>query len=120
MTKVCPHCFDNKGLQRRIVDVRPHHPDGRCEFHPRFKGIPITAVAEIVDVVFRNNYGFGHYHPVLDDMAGENLFDILYSLTGAEDDRVRYRHDSLVLHRIEEATFRPERFLDLAEEDFNF
>lgn len=88
MTKVCPNCFGNKGLQSRIVDVRPQHPDGKCDFHSRFKGIPITAIAEIVDVVFRNNYGFSHYHPKLPDMAGESLSDVLYSLTGADDPRV--------------------------------
>lgn len=73
MMNVCPHCFENKGLQRRIVEIRPNFPDEKCDFHPRYKGVPIEKVAEIVDAVFRNNYGFGSYHPMLDDFKGDGL-----------------------------------------------
>ncbi len=47
-----------------MVKMRPEFEDGnRCDFHSRKKGIPVTAVAEIVDRVIRDNYGFGEYVP---------------------------------------------------------
>lgn len=88
MTRVCPECFDNTGLRRRLVAIRPEYPDEKCDFHPRLKGIPVEAVAEIVDVVFRNNYGFGRYHSMLDDFFGESLETTLYELVGADEDGV--------------------------------
>lgn len=88
MTRVCPECFDDKGLKRRLVEIRPKYPNEKCDFHPRLKGIPIEPVAGIVDVVFRNNYGLGRYHNMLDDFTGESLEETLYGLTGADDENV--------------------------------
>lgn len=88
MTLVCPDCFDQKGLQRRISDIRPLYNEGECDFHPRKKGVPIDAVAVVLDEVIRNNY-----YPSVDiDMFGnqnEGTFrEFLYDLTGADDDAV--------------------------------
>jgi hypothetical protein len=88
VTLVCPDCFGDSGLQRRIVDVRPDFDEGHCDFHPRKKGVPISAVAEIVDEVFRNRYTFGNYHPILDEFNGDDLTGTLWNLTEADDDRV--------------------------------
>ncbi|CAN5406880.1 hypothetical protein BH10PSE1_BH10PSE1_25830 [soil metagenome] len=88
MTHVCPECFQNVGLRRRLIEVRPKYPDNRCDFHPRLKGIPIQAVSEIIDSVFRNNYDFGRYHPLLDEFMGEGLESILHDLTGADNEQV--------------------------------
>lgn len=88
MTLVCPDCFGDSGLQRRIKEVRPNFPDEPCDFHPSKKGVPIAAVAEIVDPVFRNRYTFGNYHPIDDDFNGDDLHGTLLDLTQADDDRV--------------------------------
>lgn len=88
MTLVCTDCFGNKGLQRRIEEIRPQFPDEKCDFHPSKKGIPITEVAEIVDPVFRNEYTHGYYDHHYDDYAGDNLSGTLYELTEAHDDQV--------------------------------
>jgi len=98
MTLLCPACFDNKGLRRRIEDIRPDYDEGKCDFHPRRKGVPIEVVSGIVDEVFRANYGVGeiiqHYDPDPDEpyihrtQSGERLTDTLASLTGAIDERV--------------------------------
>jgi len=83
-TRFCPRCFANKGLERRLIDIRPQFPDERCSFHPTMKGIPAKDVAAIVDEVFRNNYDFGDYNSLTDDHNGEDLQTILYDLTGAD------------------------------------
>lgn len=79
---VCPDCFGNSGLQRRVIDIRPKFPDNKCELHPNKKGIPISEVAKIVDEVFRNRYTF------CPDDSGDGLDEKLYDLTEAGDDRV--------------------------------
>ena len=84
MTLVCTECFGDKGLRKRIVEVRPAFPNEKCDFHPTFKGIPVESVAQIVDVVFRNNYGIGYYNPILDDIGGRSLEEVIYDLTGAD------------------------------------
>ncbi|KZL23327.1 RES family NAD+ phosphorylase [Pseudovibrio sp. WM33] len=88
MTLVCPDCFGDAGLQRRIKDIRPAYQNTRCDFHPSKKGIPISAVAGIVDQVFRNQYTFGDYHPIYDDFVGDDLHGVLYGLTEADDGEV--------------------------------
>ncbi len=73
MTLLCPHCFSNKGLQQRLIEIRPSFSDDRCTFHPNLKGIPVKAVARIIDDVFRNNYGPGRYNMFHDEQEGEDL-----------------------------------------------
>jgi hypothetical protein len=64
MAMFCPLCFSNNGLKRRLEEVRKEYDEGKCDRHPRRKGIPIEAVAAIVDEVFRNNYEFGDIDPI--------------------------------------------------------
>ena|GEM_PF-1226386 len=85
MTLLCPNCFSNKGLQQRLVEIRPNYRDDRCTFHSSLKGIPVANVAEIIDEVFRNNYGLGRYNNAFyDEQEGEDLQGVLYELTGAD------------------------------------
>ena len=88
MTLLCPRCFSNKWLERRIVEIRPQFPDERCTFHPTMKGIPVKDVANIIDGVFRNNYTFGRYNSMTDHYSGDDLHSVLYELTGADLDDV--------------------------------
>jgi len=98
MTLVCPACFGDTGLQRRIEEIRPNYDEGNCDFHPRRKGTPLEVVAEIVDEVFRGNYDFGAVvaeHDLDPDephisyrQGGEDLSDSLRHLTKAVDDEV--------------------------------
>ena len=59
-----------------------------CDFHPSKKGVPISAVAGIVDPVYRNKYTFGDYHPLYDEFIGSDLSSTLLDLTEADDNRV--------------------------------
>ena len=88
MALVCPDCFGDSGLQRRIRELRPNFPSEPCYFHPSKKGVPISAVAEIIDPVFRNQYTLGNYHPQYDELTGDDLSGALHDLTEADDDRV--------------------------------
>lgn len=85
MTLVCPDCFGDAGLKRRIIEIRPKFANELCNFHPSKKGIPISKVAEIVDPVFRNRYTFGFDHPACDDFKGDNLHGTVHELTEADD-----------------------------------
>lgn len=88
MTLVCPDCFGDAGLKRRLTEIRPGLPDAMCEFHPTKKGIPISNVAEIVDDVFRNRYCRGEYQPYDETHRGDDLNGTLLDLVEADDDRV--------------------------------
>jgi hypothetical protein len=88
---VCPDCFSDTDLKKRIIAIRPTFPNVRCDFHETKKGITIEAVAEIVDPVFRENFVGGPYDPYYDrdgEHSGTDLGETLRTLTGAEDDRV--------------------------------
>lgn len=86
---VCPDCFENDGIGRRIAQVRPKVSEGPCDEHPNRKGIPIEQLATIVDPVFRELYW-----PAADDGnlwrygRGSDLIDTLYDLTSAIDDKI--------------------------------
>lgn len=97
MALLCPFCFENKGLQRRLIEIRPEYDEGRCDRHPNRKGIPIEAIASLIDEVFRANYTVagadwvpwdgdepGYYGP----QRGSDLNDLLEELTGAEDSEI--------------------------------
>jgi hypothetical protein len=53
---VCPDCFEDEGLQKRIVEIRPQFDDGKCAHHETKKGVPASEVAEILREVIQNNY----------------------------------------------------------------
>lgn len=82
---VCPDCFASKGLQRRIVEIRKGHDVGRCDFHPSKKGVPIAAVAKIIDPVFRDNYGGAPRDPYSMGPGGDELVGVVQDLTQADD-----------------------------------
>lgn len=88
MTLVCPNCFGDAGLKRRLIEIRPSLPDVVCDFHPTKKGLPISYVAEIVNDVFRNRYCRGEDHPYNDIQHGDDLNGTLLDLVEADDDRV--------------------------------
>ena len=85
---LCPNCFSVSGLKRRIEEVRPDYEVGRCDFHPTKKGVPLEAVGEIVDTAFRGNYVGGIVDTYGGEPAGSELDEVLWDLTGAEDDKV--------------------------------
>jgi len=90
MVLVCPDCFGNSGLARRIIEVRPDYPDAQCDFHPRKKGVPASVVAGIIDDVFRNRYTPGGSDYIYDEYGhgSSDLIETLLDLTEADDDRV--------------------------------
>lgn len=84
---VCPDCFRDKGLQQRIIAIRPKHPKLPCDFHPSKKGVSVEAVAAIIDPVIRENYASGYDDPDSYE-PGQDLHELLDDLTEAEDDTV--------------------------------
>ena len=86
---ICPDCFDNDGLKRRIVAIRKEASEGNCQFHPTKKGVPIARVASIVDPVFRDLYwATGDDGNYWSQERGSSLHDVIYDLTEADDDQV--------------------------------
>lgn len=88
MTLLCPECFHDQGLKKRIKEVRPNFPNIKCSFHPKYKGIPASEVAEIVDQVFRDNYGIGEIFPYEIEQRGDALEYLTSDLTQAEDEEI--------------------------------
>lgn len=89
MTLLCPDCFDNVGLKRRLIEVRPQYENEKCTYHPTKKGIPIEDVCQIIDEVFRNNYTIGggdyqYYDPEEHESyftsRGESLDQVVWGL----------------------------------------
>lgn len=84
---VCPECFENSTLKRRLIEIRPRLPDGEnCDFHPSRKAIPIEEVGKIVEPAPRANYAIGGW--MLDQQEGDDLHTVINETTGADDDRV--------------------------------
>lgn len=81
---VCPDCFEESGLQRRIVEIRPKFDDGPCDHHPTKKGIPIEAVAKILTEVIENNYHHSGYD-YQGEPTGELLADLIYDLASPDN-----------------------------------
>lgn len=106
--KVCPDCFSASGLKRRIQEERRSFPNGvSCDFHSTKKGIPIAAVAAIIDPVFRENFVGGPYDAYYDryvETKGADLEDTLLDLIGADDTRVI---DGLIAELIEADQYWP-------------
>ena len=81
---VCPDCFEETGLQRRIEEIRPQFDEGKCDHHDTKKGVPATEVAEILREVIQNNY----HHSGVDlygEPTGDDLIAVLYDLTRADN-----------------------------------
>jgi len=86
MTLVCPDCFGDTGLQSRLVKIRPKFDDKKCDFHSTKKGIPIEAVAEIVDPIFRQHYQLGDFTNRYAEQNGDPLVFCVGEFTQAEED----------------------------------
>lgn len=84
---VCPECFENRTLKRRLVEIRPGFSDEeRCELHPTRKAVPLEEVGKIVEPALRANYAIGEW--MFDHQEGDDLYDVINGTTGADDDRV--------------------------------
>lgn len=97
MTTLCPYCFSDKSLRRRLQEIRPNYPrTEKCDHHPNRSGIPTDAISPLIDAVISPYYSFGESNSY-SGQEGESLEDIIYDLTGAEtDDIVRDLIDQLV------------------------
>jgi hypothetical protein len=84
MTLLCPDCFGEAGLKKRIEEIRPNFPNDKCTFHPTKKGVPIADVAVIVDNVFRSHYGFAESNQYLDS-NGDTLETLVGELVEADE-----------------------------------
>lgn len=85
MTLLCPECFDNNTLKRRLEEIRPDVGRSKCDFHPTRKGIPVSSVCEVIDEVFRNNYARS------DDTGrsdSSSLVDTIEELTEADSSEI--------------------------------
>lgn len=84
---LCPECFENPTLKRRLVEIRPSMPDGeKCQFHPTRKAVPLDEVGKIIEPALRANFGIGDW--TFDRQEGDDLKTIISETTGADDDRV--------------------------------
>lgn len=84
---VCPECFENAALKKRIAEVRPNFPNGeKCPFHPSRKGVPLSEVGKIIDPALRANYAIGEW--MFEHQEGDDLHTVLNETTGADDDEV--------------------------------
>ncbi len=88
---VCPDCFNEGSLKKRILQIRPTKGQGFCQFHPNKKGVPIEDIAQLVDPVFRAffilgddvPYFLGDTDQVQFEQNGESLANCIESLTDA-------------------------------------
>lgn len=85
---VCPDCFGDKGLQKRIVQIRPRFGGEHCDFHPSKKGIPVEAVSGLLDPVIRDNFGGSAEDPYSFGQKGVSFHDLVLKLTSAIDDNI--------------------------------
>lgn len=97
MALLCPFCFEDKGLRRRLIEIRPRFDEGFCDRHPRRKGIPVGDIAELIDEVFRANFTFAGADWIPGDeeepgyygaRRGAYLAEVIEEMTGAEDSDV--------------------------------
>ena len=113
MALFCPICFEDHGLRRRIEEIRPQFDEGFCSVHPRRKGVPMAAIAEIVDEVFRANFNFGGVEDYGDPddpghpgpQRGQTLNKTIWELTEPVNDDVA---NALVEQLIEDDYYRPQ------------
>lgn len=102
MTFVCPRCFGESGLRRRIEEIRAKSPHEKCTFHPRYKGVPISEVAAVVDQVFRTNFWIGE--PTFEGQEGDPLKAVVSDLVESEEDAIT---DALIGQLIEDDDYWP-------------
>lgn len=124
MTSVCPHCFEEKELRRRIEEIRPRTSLGRCSFHPRYKGVPIEYVAEIIDEVFRSTHSIASFNPHSHEYYGEDLHSSLSTLSRPTSDAVMdavidqlLQHDAMQSRDGNEPFYERDQYYAEAEPD---
>lgn len=84
---VCPECFENPTLKRRLTDIRPNFPSNeKCEFHPTRKAVPLEEVGKIIEPALHANYAIGEW--MFDHQEGDDLNTIVNGTTGADGHRV--------------------------------
>ena len=94
---ICPDCFADKGLKRRIVALRPGEPHRRCDFHPRKNGIALSAISPILSELISNTYRHADDDPCTGESTGESLIDVVYDLTGAHEHAVADALHTLII-----------------------
>ena len=88
MTNLCPYCFNDRSLRRRLQEIRPQYPRSlKCSFHPKRSGLPVDAVSPIIDAVISPYYYFGESNSHF-GQQGDSLEQIIYDLTEAEEDGI--------------------------------
>ena len=97
---ICPECFDNRALKRRLTELRPKFPNSeKCEFHPTRKAVPLEEVGKIVEPALRANYAIGEW--MYDHQEGDDLHTVIDETTGADDDRVIHALIAWLIHNDE-------------------
>lgn len=86
MTYLCPICFENSILQRRIVERRRNRKMPPCSFHKDRKSIPAEEVAAIIDPELRANYTFAT--DFFGFSPGSSFHELLIEATEAVDDAI--------------------------------
>lgn len=94
---ICPDCFSDTGLKRRIVALRPGEPHRRCDFHPRKKGIALSAISPILSELISNTFCHADNDPWTGESTGEPLLDVVYDLTGAHEHAVADALHTLII-----------------------
>jgi hypothetical protein len=86
---ICPECFDNPALKRRLTELRPKFPSSeKCRFHPTRKAVPLEEAGKIIEPALRANYAIGEW--MYDHQEGDDLRTVVNETTGADDDTVIY------------------------------
>lgn len=96
---ICPDCFSNQGLRRRIVALRPSQPKHRCNFHPTKKGVALAAISPIISEVIANTYVHSEVNPLTGEPNGESLVDVICDVTGANDHEVAEALENLLIEQ---------------------
>ena len=85
---ICPDCFSEAGLKRRILELQIGQQDQRCDYHMTETGVPLEEVTPIIGEVISNTYGLSEFNRSTGEYNGLTLMDIVYELTGVGDDDV--------------------------------
>lgn len=87
---VCPRCFEDGALKARVRDLRSEADENsNCSKHEATSGVSLDAVAQLVDVAFRENYSVSdHYDGMANEYFGEGMYHIVETMTGASDPEV--------------------------------
>ena len=94
---ICPDCFADTGLKRRIVALRAGEPHRRCDFHPRKKGIALSTISPMLSELISNTYRHANENPLTGESTGESLIDVVYDLTGAHEHAVADALHTLII-----------------------